>query len=75
MKSANCGEVNYATLAAAYRNLFLDFIFQSINIRTYQGLYLRGWFREDGLQFATELQFQHCFVNSDRRFQGQDSFR
>ncbi len=32
MKSANCGEVNYATLAAAYRNLFLDFMFQSITI-------------------------------------------
>jgi hypothetical protein len=32
MKSVNCGEVNYATLAAAYRNLFLDFICQSITI-------------------------------------------
>jgi hypothetical protein len=32
MKSANCGEVNYATLAAAYRNLFPDFICRSITI-------------------------------------------
>jgi hypothetical protein len=30
MKSANCGEVNYATLAAAYRYLFPDFICQFI---------------------------------------------
>jgi hypothetical protein len=32
MKSANCGEVNYATLASAYRNLFSDFMCQSITI-------------------------------------------
>ncbi len=32
MKSANCGEVNCATLAAAYRYLFPDFICQSITI-------------------------------------------
>jgi hypothetical protein len=32
MKSANCGDVNYATLAAANRYLFPDFICQSITI-------------------------------------------